>query len=144
MKIQTTRFGELEVADEDVIEFVEALPGCPGKRYALLERELPPHVRWLQSMDKPEIALVLVDPNALLPDYDGRPKPDEIRDLCPNPSSAKRWVIASSGETSDSLILNLFAPIFVNPEQRLALQIPLVGSSYSTRAPWPPAGGSSE
>lgn len=138
MPIETTRFGALELSEESVFTFPEGLPGIEGKRFALLERG--PRLAWLQSLSEPAVALLLVDPGPLRPDFAFSPRPEEAAIV--DPASATGGLIVrviAWGDRQDArrLLLNLFAPILLNPVRRLGMQLPLVGSSFTTREVWP-------
>jgi flagellar assembly factor FliW len=141
VKVESLRFGTLEISEDRILTFPESFPGFIGRRYVLIPDKEVSIAEWLQSIDEPEVALLVVDPTAILPTYAGQPKPAEIRaikpDDRPNDKIACR-VIVRAGERSNELLLNLFAPIFLNVERKLAMQVPLVGSGHSVRQIWPP------
>ncbi len=63
---QSIRFGEVEVAEEDVIEFPFGLIGLGGSRYTLLDRNPGTGFLWLHSVDDPALALPVVPPEPVL------------------------------------------------------------------------------
>ena len=66
---ETSRFGSLEVAEDKLIEFPAGLLGFPDvKRYVLLDYEETP-VKWLQAIDDPHVAFIVMDPTLLVQDY---------------------------------------------------------------------------
>lgn len=73
MKIQTSRFGELEIADSSVITFNKGIPGFEeSKKYVLIpadEKGETPFF-FLQSIEKEEVNFFLVDPFSYFKDYD--------------------------------------------------------------------------
>lgn len=69
IEIQTTRFGRRTVAEQDVIEFPNGLVGLPGNRYVLLQERADALLSWLQSLADPALALPLIDPRLVRPDY---------------------------------------------------------------------------
>jgi flagellar assembly factor FliW len=140
MQIQTSRFGVLEVPEKELYSFPGGLPGVPGKQFALVpSREDPERIAWLQSIEAPEIALLLVDPRLLVGEFHANPKAEEIRELEPKdgPSSLECRVFVRSAETEGELVANLFAPVFLNRQRRLGMQVPLVGSEWELRERWP-------
>lgn len=143
MKLATARFGEVEIADDQLVTFPEGMPGFRFRRFALLPDASEPGVEWLQSLEEPGVALVVADPSLFIPDYTATPRLPEIRAIVPEgeqvPALACR-VIVRRGAGPDELILNLFAPIFINLERRVAMQVPLVGSGYDVRQVWSSAG----
>ena len=65
---RTTRFGELKVDEEKIIHFPHGLLGFGAvKRYILLDYEETP-VRWLQAVDDPDVAFIVMDPTVLAQD----------------------------------------------------------------------------
>ncbi len=66
---ETSRFGKLEVAEDKVIKFPAGLLGFPNvKRYVLLDYEDTP-VKWLQAIDDPDVAFIVMEPTLLVQDY---------------------------------------------------------------------------
>ena len=63
MIIKTVRFGEMVIAENDIIEFNHGLLGFENlTRYVLMDIAKVPDFKWLQSVDNPELAFLLVDP----------------------------------------------------------------------------------
>jgi len=59
--VEGTRFGDLEIEPDRVLQMPNGLIGIPGTRYALIGDE-DATFRWLQSLDEPAIALPVTDP----------------------------------------------------------------------------------
>ena len=140
MKISTSRFGDIEVNDDAIVHFPEGLPGFEGKDYALLHREETPVISWLQSTTEPEVALMTVVPQEIGLKYNPRHKPAEtgaVRNHGESEDTLECRVVVSTDDAG-RVRLNLFAPLFINRIAHLAMQVPLVGSGYGVREPWPP------
>jgi flagellar assembly factor FliW len=69
LTIASTRFGTIEVADADVIEFPAGLIGLGGRRFALIEHAPDSAFGWLQSIEDGGLALPVTDPWAFFADY---------------------------------------------------------------------------
>ena len=70
MDITTTRFGTVTIDDEDVLTFVDGLIGMEDcRRWALLADAQNSALGWLQSLDRPEVALAVVCPRRFVADY---------------------------------------------------------------------------
>src|SRR5690606_33132097 len=70
MKINTLRFGQIEVDEDKVILFKEGIPGLNHlKKYILIHEDEKTPLHWLQSVEDGSIALVLADPFVFKPDY---------------------------------------------------------------------------
>ncbi|NJK89534.1 MAG: flagellar assembly protein FliW [Myxococcales bacterium] len=142
MIFETTRFGSLEIPDEEVIVFPEGIPGFSGRRYVLFHNEDAPLVQWLQSVDEPDVALMTVDPGDLLLAYAPNFDEADIRPVCLAAGSGDERqvrVIIRNAEIAGHLRINLFAPLLFNVDKRLGMQVPLLGSSHPVSALWPPA-----
>ncbi len=70
MKINTSRFGEIEVNENDLINMPEGLIGFPElTHFILLDHDIDSPFRWLQSTNDPEMAFVVLSPLSFRPDY---------------------------------------------------------------------------
>ena len=71
MQLQTKHFGIIDVDEKDALHFPSGIPGFENvKEYILLgkqENENP--FFWLQSLDNPQLAFVVVDPFYINDDY---------------------------------------------------------------------------
>ena len=69
MKIETSRFGTIEVAESELIKFPWGIPGFEElKSYVLLEYR-DGHFQWLQSVEEPTIAFVVCPPQFIGTEY---------------------------------------------------------------------------
>ena len=112
--VNSTRFGELEVPEEALIDFPEGMIGVGGRRFALLEREESGAFKWLQETSKPDLALPVTDPFAFFPDYevvlsDGEAERIGVTD----PAAAQVLVVVRADEDPAQISANLLAPILV-------------------------------
>jgi flagellar assembly factor FliW len=141
VKVTTARFGDLDVPEDALITFPEGIPGFSGRRFVLFRRDETPVVEWLQSVEEPDVALMTVDPTELVAGYPPAFRLADLRAIEPegleDGELGCRVVIRVATETG-KLYLNLFAPLFFNPRRRLGMQLPLVGSRFGIREPWPP------
>ncbi len=70
MEILTSRFGPLEIAQRDVIQFPAGLPGLEDcTSWVLLADAHNEALGWLQSAQCPEVALAVVSPRRFVPGY---------------------------------------------------------------------------
>src|SRR4051812_27928560 len=123
MNILTTRFGGLAIEDADVLTFVDGLIGMEDcRRWVLLGDSENASLAWLQSVDRPEVALGVVSPRRFVPEYQVRVAKREIAPLgLENPSEAQVLVIVS--HANGSLALNLKAPLVIHLAAQLGRQI---------------------
>ncbi len=135
MKIQTTRFGELDIDKSRIITFTEGIFGFQQCRtYVLLDHEKNSPFKWLQSTEKPDLAFVLIDPMIVIPDYQATVSSDEIKDLeLTSPDKAVVVCIVTIAKGCTSVTANMVGPIIMNFDKMLAKQVILNNSNYSLR-----------
>ena len=141
---QSIRFGEVQVADEDVIEFPFGLIGLGGARYTLLDRNPGTGFLWLHSVDEPALALPVVSPHQFFSEFslDMAPE-DRERTGIESTAVATLYVTVRATPNPRDITANLRAPLAIhegrgyqvinaNPEAQL--QAPLfVLSDETTR-----------
>jgi flagellar assembly factor FliW len=123
MEITTTRFGSVTIDDSDVITFVDGLIGMEDcRRWALLADAQNAALGWLQSLDRPEVALAVVCPRRFVSDYRARVARRDVEPLGLT-DAADAQVLAIVNQAGDSLALNLKAPLVIHLGNRLGRQI---------------------
>lgn len=127
MQIATSRFGTVEVAAADVIQFPAGLPGLAGgSDWVLLADAENDVLGWLQSATQPETALAVVSPRQFVEGYQARISRGELAALeLDDAESAHVLVIVSTGQRG--ITLNLKAPLMINFARRLGRQVVTVG-----------------
>ena len=123
MKINTVRFGRVDVEPNDVLLFPQGLLGLEScQQWVLLADAENEMLGWLQCLTHAEVALAVVSPRRLLPGYQVRLAREELSPLAlMHPQQAKVLVIV--GRNDHSITLNLKAPLLVNLERRLGRQV---------------------
>ena len=69
VRFQSIRFGEVQVAEQDVIEFPFGLIGLGGLHYTLLDRNPGTGFLWLHSVEEPALALPVVRPERFFSEF---------------------------------------------------------------------------
>jgi flagellar assembly factor FliW len=114
IKIDSTRFGPVEVADEAVIEFPAGLIGLGGSRYTLILREESRPFLWLHSIDDPSLAIPVTNPGTFFSDYEVEISDAEARRIgLTDPSQAAVYVTVRAAEKLEDFRANLRAPILI-------------------------------
>jgi flagellar assembly factor FliW len=115
LTIDTTRFGEIEIATEAVIEFPTGLIGLGGSRYALLANDETSAIVWLQSLDDASLALPVTNPGRFFSDYVVELSDAEAARIgITDPDNADVWVTVRATEMLEDCTANLRAPILVS------------------------------
>lgn len=139
MKIETRRFGTVEIDDLAIIVLPKGLIGLPLlTRFIALGHERAGCFSWWQSVDDRDTALVAVDPSSILPDYDLTGLEADLADLGLEDARACQVAVFAtiSGPRLDSVTLNLAAPVIVNPATRRGRQVVFQDGRYPVDARW--------
>lgn len=123
MEITTSRFGSVKIEGDDVIRFPRGLLGLEEcRQWVLLADQCNEALAWLQSVERPEVALAVVSPRRFVPGYQMRVARRELASLeLDDVKTAKILVIV--GKTDRAITLNLKAPVLINLERRLGRQV---------------------
>lgn len=69
IQVTTSRFGVLEAENEKIINFADGLVGLSNmKRFILIDHRDTP-LKWLQSLDDPDIAFIVASPDIIVEGY---------------------------------------------------------------------------
>lgn len=136
MKLDNTRFGSIEFEEIDIIDFRDGLIGFPeSKRYLILNAKEESPFRWLQSIEQPTLAFLVVEPGAYLNAYAPEVAVEVATELglCEDRPALVYTTAAIPPGKPEELTLNLAAPIVINPENRIAAQVVIEDPSYTIR-----------
>jgi len=113
--LKSTRFGDVELADEAVVEFPNGLIGLQGTRYGLIPHGEDGTFVWLHSMEDPDLALPLTKPWSFFPTYEVELSDSEAERIgVTDPAQAEVFVtVRATGEAKD-FSANLRAPIIMS------------------------------
>ncbi|MHB8062977.1 MAG: flagellar assembly protein FliW [Ruminiclostridium sp.] len=136
MIIKTTHFGEIEISEENILDFEEGILGFEDiHRFGIInseDQESP--FSWIQAIEKPDLAFALVDPFAIKKDYDFELKNENANFLgVEEPSQVAVFAILVIPEDTKKISMNLKAPIIVNTRNKKAAQIILDSDKYTVR-----------
>jgi len=133
MKVQTTRFGSVEVDDSRILEFPSGLLGFSSyKQYAMLQPDNDGLFFWLQSTEAPELAFVVTDPATWVPEYQATVRREQMEELgITNLETTQTFVIVNKYD--QTLTVNLQGPIIVNLANHRSMQLVLSDKRWTTR-----------
>ncbi len=135
MKYQT-KIGELDVPDEDVLFFPFGIPGFDRlKKYALFSVPDSQPVQWLLSLEEEKVSFPLIDPWSIRSNYAfelpqiavevlGIKEKTQIMVLC---------ILRIPQNNPQGMTVNFLAPIIINLQNQMGVQIVLENSPYSIR-----------
>ncbi len=136
LTVSTTRFGEITVPSEQVIHLPQGMVGFPDlRRYALVRHQPQSAFYWLQSLDRPDLAFVLVNPVIFKPDYQITLAGSHLKFLeVTDPNQIQVWVVVTIPRgRPQQMSANLKAPVVINLVNRRGAQIILDDPAYSLR-----------
>jgi flagellar assembly factor FliW len=138
LKVNSTRFGEIEVPADHVIEMPQGMIGFPHlHRYVLIRHREDSPFFWLQSVEAPELAFVVINPLLFDPRYKFTLSTAETNLLgVERPEDVQVWVVVTipPGQP-EKMTANLKAPVVINLANRRAAQIILDDPNYAVQHP---------
>ena len=135
MKIASTRFGELEVAEEQIINFSHGIPGFPDeKTFVNIFQDAESPFSFLQSTTEVNLSFLLADPFAFIKDYEFVLEDDVAEELGLSQENPPQvFLIATVKEKLADMTVNLLAPVVVNGINRTGRQVILNKPEYDIR-----------
>ncbi|MCB8814165.1 flagellar assembly protein FliW [Desulfosporosinus shakirovi] len=135
MKIESTRFGELEVAEEHLFNFSHGIPGFPDEKifvFIPLDEKSP--FAYLQSTTEPNLTFLLADPFTFFKDYEFVLEDEIAKELDLSEENPPQvFLIATVKEKLEDMTVNLVAPLVMNGLNRIGSQVILDKREYSIR-----------
>lgn len=123
------------VDDRDVVTMVAPMPGFETCRkfVVAMNPDLAPFTA-LSGLDESKPAFLAVDPRLVLHGYEAALDDTARRQLGAAPGDTLLW-LALVRATGDQALVNLRAPIVINPQQMRGVQLVPPDSPYSTDHP---------
>lgn len=123
--VDTKPFGEITIKESDILEFPDGIFAFEDyTRFIILAENEDSTFQWLQSIDDPGLAFVILEIKSLIPNY--------VPDIplwilsgigLTNLDDAQIWGIVTipQGNPHD-MTINLQGPVIINPEKRVGGQ----------------------
>jgi len=131
MKITTRDFGEIEVQENDIINFICGMYGFEDKKsYVLLKDNPADDIMFLQSLDDVELSFILIDP---FRNYNPDLNEEDLEELgVGDETELKFLTIAIIKKDIRDSVVNLKSPIAINPATKTAKQV-ILQNTYPLR-----------
>ena len=137
MIIKTKYLGDMDIDENDIINFPKGLPGFEDrKEFVLLGLEGNEHFTVLQDISEQYISFLLVNPWDFYKDYEFEIKNEVIKGIeleSGDKSSVNVYNIITLGKTLDESTCNLLAPIIINRDGKKGRQVILNDFPYTTK-----------
>ncbi|HEX9745808.1 MAG TPA: flagellar assembly protein FliW [bacterium] len=139
IKFNSTRFGEVEIPERNIIHAPGGIIGFAGiERYALLDPSGGESLfLWLQAVDEPDLAFIVTDPMMFVPEYAIDATEPDIEKLGigeKKPPALFVMVTVPAGNP-DNITANLLAPLLYFEEDNVIHQIVLEKTEWGLKHP---------
>ena len=136
LKINTRKYGEVEIDEAKVLEMNDGLPGFESyTRFALLEDPNMKPFCWFQSVEEPDLALVVMDPFIFMPEYDIDLETvismKEWQDIEKKDLAVYVVINTSNRENEKKITANLIGPLVINLKNNEVVQVVFSDTPYS-------------
>lgn len=129
MRANTRLFGEIDIEDDKLITLENGMIGLPEyRKFALIFDEekgiKESSVMWFQSMDDPDTAFPVMQPNLVKPDYNPTVN-EEVLSSLGTLHEANTYILVTLTASKElkKTSVNLKAPIVINTDSRKGCQI---------------------
>ena len=133
--LESSRFGTIEVPEAIRLDFPQGMIGFPEHtEYVLLKQRQDSVFMWLHSTTDPHLAFPVVLPWAFHWEYEVKLGDDDLEAISvENASQISIMCVVNVGADVRKGTINLFSPIVINNDTRLARQVINTADGYSTR-----------
>lgn len=137
IQCRSSRFGTLNIDDDSVLTFPSGLLGFPeSRRYVMLDHDTEAPFKWLQSLEDPAVAFVIIDPDLLLTDYHIGVSGDVLAELQGSEEDelSTAVILTIPSEDPGRMTANLRGPLLMNQRTKLCKQL-VLSDEFPTRHP---------
>lgn len=138
MNIETTRFGNIEIDETRIFNFVLPIIGFNElRKYVIVDCNKDSFFKWLQSVEDPALAFPIVSVFSMNFDYtvDLPDNVIESLDIKAVESLLVMNIASIPQDNPQGTTINLLAPLVFNIDTQLAGQVILSGSNYDISCP---------
>ncbi len=134
MKLNSSRFGEIEIKEDLIIFFPEGIPGFQEfKRYAILKKEDNDMFAFLHSVENPNLMFIITNPYFITFDYEFKISDEDCNLLEIEKNNIHDLGVFSITkiDKNKNVFINLKAPVCINFKKKIGKQIILYNYNYS-------------
>jgi flagellar assembly factor FliW len=136
IKIKTRPFGEIEVQEQQVINFPDGILGFDYvKKYVLLDtQDANSPLKWLQAYEEPELAFIIIRPVDFMREYELVVSMNDIEAVgAVGAENLLVFAIVTIPSNPSDMTANLQGPIIINPVTKLGRQAISLSDRYHVR-----------
>lgn len=135
MLVKTKYFGEIDLTEDKIITLDNGLMGFENyKKYTILYdsgADGQPNISWLQSVEEPGLALPVISPFLVKPDYNPVVEDEVLKPLGElNEENLAIFLVLTVPSRPEEVTANLKAPVIINADTRQGCQIIVENKDY--------------
>ena len=138
MLVKTKYFGEINLSEDKIITMERGMFGFEEyKKYTILydsEKEGRPNVSWFQSVEEPSLAFSVINPMAVMEDYNPIVEDEILKGL--GEITEENIVVLlplTVPQEVTNMTANLKAPIIINADTRKGAQVVVENEEYEIK-----------
>jgi flagellar assembly factor FliW len=133
--VNTVRFGDLTFHEKDIIRLSGGLIGLPAlKDWIMLDMPDGVPMKWLQSLDRADFCVPVMEPHFFVDDYRPRIAAATWETIGADPAGESVLLIITTVHPGGERVTgNLMAPLLIDVERRRGGQVALDSDAYSVR-----------
>lgn len=137
MKVQTKWFGEIETTESKIITLEKGIIGFEEDKKFTIVYEEDSNIMWLQSLENVSLAIPVIRPEIVMPDYDPIVEDELVNTLGTDIRNAELLVLVTLTVPSDIKMMtcNLKAPLIINADTMKGIQLIADNDDYMVRYP---------
>lgn len=138
MRVVTKFFGEVELDDNKILDFPNGIIGFEDfKKYAIMydeDSDGEVRISWLQSVEEPALALPVIDPLAISPDYAPMLEDELLKPLGESEDEDLLFLLAMTVPSDMTKVTaNMKAPFIINAKTCKGVQIIVDNADYPVK-----------
>ncbi|MBT4761856.1 MAG: flagellar assembly protein FliW [Bdellovibrionaceae bacterium] len=124
MQVNTSRFGLIDVSDDDAITFSEGLLGFGHlRKFIMLDDPTDEIFAWLQSCENGQLAFPILEPELFVEQYSVKMTKSDLEALNLESTDGSRFfTIVTIPEDATKMTANLKAPLVINVKEKIGRQ----------------------
>lgn len=137
MKVKTKWFGEIETTESKIITLEKGIIGFEEDKKFTIVYEEDSNIMWLQSLENVSLAIPVIRPEIVMPDYDPIVEDELVNTLGTDIRNAELLVLVTLTVPSDIKMMtcNLKAPLIINVDTMKGIQLIADNDDYMVRYP---------
>lgn len=138
-QIKTKPYGDIEIQQDDILDFPNGIFAFESfKRFVIIQDREDNMLAWLQSLDDPELAFLIIDPSNLVPNYTPEILASEIERTFGTTGQEGLHlycIITIPANQPEKMTVNLQGPLVVDSMKKIGGQFISNDDNHQVRMP---------